>query len=96
MTETAWKRCGNILVVDDNPMNLRLSVEMLKNEGYSVWPAPNCKRALAVLEKRSIDLILLDIRMPDMYGYTVCEQIKSNKPTQDNPGDLHQRLERDL
>jgi len=85
MIESPDKKCGNILVVDDNPMNLRLLVEMLKNEGYSVWPAPNGKRALAVLEKHSMDLILLDIRMPDMDGYAVCEQIKSNNQTQDIP-----------
>jgi len=51
MMEEICKKCGNILVVDDNPMNIRLLTEMLKNEGYSVWPAPNGVRALAVLEK---------------------------------------------
>ncbi len=79
------QKYGNILVVDDNPVNIRLLVEMLKNEGYSVWPASNGVRALAVLQKHTIDLILLDIRMPDMDGYEVCEKIKSNKQTQDIP-----------
>jgi PAS domain S-box-containing protein len=85
MMEENCKKYGNILVVDDNPMNIRLLVEMLKNEGYSVWPAPNGVRALAVLEKHAIDLILLDVRMPEMDGYEVCEGIKSNKKTQDIP-----------
>lgn len=85
MTESNLKRCNNILVVDDNPMNIHLLVSMLKDEGYKVWPAPNGVRALAVLQKHSIDLILLDIRMPDMDGYAVCEQVKSNVLTRDIP-----------
>ncbi len=85
MMKEICEKCGNILVVDDNPMNIRLLTEMLKNEGYSVWPAPNGVRALAVLEKHAIDLILLDIKMPDMDGYQVCEKLKANKKTQSIP-----------
>jgi PAS domain S-box-containing protein len=81
MMEEICKKCGNILIVDDNPMNIRLLSEMLKNEGYNTWPAPNGVRALAVLEKHAIDLILLDIKMPDMDGYEVCEKLKSNIKT---------------
>ena len=85
MMKEICKKCGNILVVDDNPMNIRLLTEMLKNEGYNVWPAPSGVRALAVLEKHAIDLILLDIKMPDMDGYEVCEKLKLNKKTQGIP-----------
>jgi len=85
MTEKICNKCGNILIVDDNPLNIRLLAKMLKNEGYKTWPAPNGVRALAVLEKHLIDLILLDIKMPDMDGYEVCEKLKSNPQTQNIP-----------
>ena len=85
MINVICKNCGNILVVDDNPINIRLLTEMLKNEGYNVWPSPNGVRALAVLEKHAIDLILLDIKMPDMDGYEVCKKLKLNKKTQGIP-----------
>lgn len=85
MTESARKKGYHILVVDDNPMNIRLLVSMLEEEGYKVWPALNGVRALAVLEKHVVDLILLDIRMPEMNGYEVCRKIKSNKKTKQIP-----------
>jgi len=85
MMKEICNKYGSILVVDDNPLNIRLLAEMLKSEGYKVWPAPNGVRALAVLEKHPIDLILLDIKMPDMDGYEVCEKLKSNPQTQDIP-----------
>ncbi len=75
----------NILVVDDNPMNIRLLSTLLEEEHYKVRPAPNGIRALSVLEKHTIDLILLDIRMPEMDGYEVCQRIKSNSKTKDIP-----------
>jgi len=85
MTEAATKKGYNILVVDDNSMNIRLLVSMLEEEGYKIWPALNGVRALAVLEKHAIDLILLDIRMPGMDGYEVCKRIKSNIKTKNIP-----------
>ena len=85
MTEQVRNKGYNILVVDDNPMNIRLLISMLEEEGYQIWPAPNGVRALAVLEKHTIDLILLDIRMPEMNGYEVCKRIKSNKKIKDIP-----------
>jgi len=85
MKVASQKRGDNILVVDDNPLNIKLLISMLKIEGYKVWPAPNGKRALAVLEKHAIDLILLDIIMPGMDGYEVCKQLKSDERTKDIP-----------
>ncbi len=85
MTESAQRKDYNILVVDDNPTNIRLLVSLLEQEGYKTWPAPNGVRALAVLEKHAIDLILLDIRMPEMDGYEVCRRVKSNQKTKNIP-----------
>ncbi|MCP4690695.1 MAG: sigma-54-dependent Fis family transcriptional regulator [Desulfobacterales bacterium] len=75
----------NILVVDDKPMNMRLLVKMLNEEGYNVRGAPNGERALEELEKQTIHLILLDIRMPGMDGFSVCERIKANASTKNIP-----------
>ena len=85
MTEPARKEGYHILVVDDNPMNIRLLISMLEDEGYNVRPAPTGARALAVLEKHPVDLVLLDIRMPEMDGYEVCKRIKFQKETKHIP-----------
>jgi len=77
---------GNILVVDDTPANLRLLAEMLTDRGYTVRPVPNGKLALwGARGKTPPDLILLDIMMPDMDGYEVCQQLKADERTRDIP-----------
>jgi len=76
---------SKILVVDDVPENLRLLKSLLKNEGYDVRFAPNAKFALASLTRFVPDLILLDIMMPEMDGYALCEQLKKNPDTQKIP-----------
>ncbi len=79
------EKSGNILVVDDKPENLHLLLKMLSDWGYNVWPAQSGARALAVLQKHPIDLILLDIMMPDMDGYAVCKRIKADERTSGIP-----------
>ncbi|MBN1878442.1 MAG: response regulator [Anaerolineae bacterium] len=76
---------GNILVVDDTPANLRLLSGMLVEQGYKVRSAPNGKFALMGAKAAPPDLILLDINMPDMNGYQVCEQLKADPNTRDIP-----------
>jgi len=76
---------ANILVVDDTPENLHLLINILKKEGYLVRPAINGERALVSAEAEPPDLILLDIKMPDMTGYEVCEKLKANNKTSDIP-----------
>ncbi|MDJ1177414.1 response regulator [Roseofilum sp. BLCC_M91] len=76
---------SKILVIDDVPENLRLLKSLLKNEGYDVRFAPNAKFALASLTRFVPDLILLDIMMPEMDGYALCEQLKKNPDTQKIP-----------
>ncbi len=76
---------GSILVVDDTLAILRLLVDMLVNQGYDVRPAPNGALALRAAQSIPPDLILLDIKMPGMDGYTVCEKLKASPETQDIP-----------
>jgi len=59
--------------------------QMLAEQGYQVRPVPNGRLALAAVQARSPDLILLDIRMPDMDGYQVCEKLKADSHTADIP-----------
>ncbi|MBI9092091.1 MAG: response regulator [Desulfobacterium sp.] len=69
---------GDILVVDDTKENLSVLVETLGKEGYTVRPALSGKIALTAAQKQLPDLVLLDIIMPDMGGYQVCEAFKSD------------------
>jgi DNA-binding response OmpR family regulator len=69
---------GNIMIVDDNPHNLKLLEDMLRLQQYEVLSFPRGRLALAAAEQEPPDLILLDINMPEMNGYEVCERLKSN------------------
>ncbi|GAA6623922.1 response regulator [Scytonema sp. NUACC26] len=76
---------GNILVVDDTPDNLRLLSAMLTTQGYEVRKALNGKMALTACHMVLPDVILLDINMPGMDGYEVCQQLKLDERTYDIP-----------
>ncbi|MDZ4200354.1 MAG: response regulator, partial [Kiritimatiellia bacterium] len=75
----------DILVVDDTPANLRLLSDMLKGRGYRVRPVPSGKLALQAVQREPPDLILLDINMPEMNGYEVCERLKADEITRGIP-----------
>ena len=77
-------RPGRILIVDDRPAELELLRNALK-EGYTVHSAANGELALRLAESTPPDLILLDITMPGLDGYQVCQQLKSNESTRDIP-----------
>ena len=68
----------NILIVDDTPDNLRLLTKILETQGYLVRKALSGKMALQGIQRDPPDLILLDITMPDMNGYDVCQQLKAS------------------
>jgi sigma-B regulation protein RsbU (phosphoserine phosphatase) len=72
-------RTASILVVDDVSANLRVLTGMLKDRGYKVRPVPSGELALLAARKDPPDLILLDINMPEMNGYEVCQQLKSDE-----------------
>lgn len=76
---------GNILVVDDTPLNLRLLTIILDKQGYSTHSVSSGEAAIQFVEVRLPELILLDIMMPGMDGYKVCEKLKLNERTRDIP-----------
>lgn len=75
----------NILLVDDQPKNLRLLSDLLEEQGYEVQQAINGNIALQAIALSSPDIILLDIQMPELDGYQVCQKLKVNPETQDIP-----------
>jgi diguanylate cyclase (GGDEF)-like protein len=76
---------GNILIIDDNPENLRLLSRMLLRRGYEVRQALNGTIALRAIEIQRPDLVLLDIMMPQIDGYEVCKSLKNNPETAEIP-----------
>ncbi len=72
---------ADILIVDDTPANLRLLSTMMTKHGYSVRQAINGSMALTATQAMNPDLILLDINMPGLSGYQVCEALKSDPET---------------
>lgn len=74
-----------ILIVDDTPTNLRLLTQMLTQRGHGVRAATSGARALESARVNPPSLILLDIRMPEMNGYEVCETLKEDPRTIDIP-----------
>ncbi|MGR8929958.1 MAG: response regulator [Gammaproteobacteria bacterium] len=82
---TSVETQGNIVIVDDQPNNLRVLSGILQQAGYKVRPALDGQFALQSIKSSPPDLILLDIRMPDMDGYEVCRHLKSDETTKDIP-----------
>lgn len=75
----------DILVVDDTPDNIRFLSTMLLEQGYNVRKAINGKMALTAAKTVTPDLILLDINMPDLSGYEVCQHLKQDDRTRGVP-----------
>ncbi len=74
-----------VLVVDDEPDIVEFLEKTLRADGYLVLPAYDGIAALDMASTEKPDLIILDIMMPMMSGYEVCEQLKSNPATQQIP-----------
>ena len=74
-----------ILIVDDVSDNLRILYSALTEQGYQVRCAKNGYMALIGVQAAPPDLILLDIKMPDMNGYEVCQKLKATDRTRDIP-----------
>ena len=70
-----------ILIVEDNPMNMELTLDLLEFHGYDVIQAEDGIKALERLAESKFDLILLDMQLPKMDGLEVLERIKKNPAT---------------
>jgi DNA-binding response OmpR family regulator len=67
-----------IFIIDDQPSVIRLASDLLDENGYSVESATNPIKGLEAIQRNPPDLILLDVRMPQMDGFEVCRKIKSD------------------
>jgi len=74
-----------ILVVDDTTENLDLMARVLSRKGFHISLAESGKQAIQMIEEQCPDLILMDVCMPEMDGYEVCEELKQNPLTKDIP-----------
>lgn len=74
-----------ILYVEDNPDNRLLVRRLLQASGYTILEAENASQTMLVLKDNTPDLILMDINMPDMDGYTLTNKLKSNPITSGIP-----------
>jgi putative two-component system response regulator len=70
-----------ILIVDDDPLKMKMIEAMLASEKYSIYKAENGDIALSIISRIEFDLIFLDIMMPVMNGYEVCRRLKNNRET---------------
>lgn len=74
-----------ILIVDDTNVNILKADFILKNEGYTTLKATSGMSCLKVLKTNHVDLVLLDIEMPDMNGFETLDEIRKNPATKDIP-----------
>jgi CheY-like chemotaxis protein len=72
-----------ILIVDDHPTNLKLARLLFAGEGYDVWTAACAREALAVIQERQPELILMDLLLPDTDGLELTRQLKADPATKD-------------
>ena len=81
------KAIGNLLIVEDD-LSARQTMEaFLTREGYEVRCAPNGQTALMFAQEDPPELVLLDIRLPDMDGFEVCRRLKEGLPRCETEGD---------
>ena len=76
---------STILVVDDNPVNRRLLESIIRKAGYQVVTAVDGKEAMTMVKQAPVDLILLDIIMPEMDGLSVCKCLQNDRQTSTIP-----------
>jgi len=75
---------GSVLIVDDTRLNIEILQRLLRSD-YTVHTAANGFEALQIVKLEKIDLILLDVNMPEMDGYETCAQLKSDPATENIP-----------
>jgi len=83
--ETEIKNKARILIVDDEPINIMIAERILQKNGYETISVNHGNDALEILQTKPVDLILLDIMMPDINGFEVCGKLMQNGKTKDIP-----------
>jgi signal transduction histidine kinase len=83
--ETPIPVTGNLLIIDDKPANLRLLTDMLTKRGHMVRPVPSGELGLRAAHVERPDLVLLDIKMPEMDGFEVCRRFKKTASLKNVP-----------
>lgn len=76
---------ARILIVDDNPINLKLACDVLEMEGFNIERATRAEQVKAVIERIELDLILMDIELPGTDGLTLTRQLKADPATRSIP-----------
>ncbi|TNF52976.1 response regulator [bacterium] len=71
---------GNVLVVDDEPVVLKSCERILTSEGYSVKTASNGQDAIDILQKEDYDLVITDLKMPEVDGIDLIKWVRGSKP----------------
>ena len=74
-----------ILIVEDDPKSMKLTNDLLKISGYATIQATDGKQGVELAKSAKPDLILMDIMMPNMDGYTACREIKADQSTRNTP-----------
>lgn len=69
---------SNVLYIEDNPDNMMLVKRALESRGYTLLEAPNGLKGVEVAEREEVDLILLDINLPDIDGYEVARRVRAS------------------
>ncbi len=85
MTDPETPPTGRILIADDNQQNRELLEAYLADEGHDILMAADGRETLDKTQQEQPDLVLLDIMMPKLSGYEVCQQIKQDPQTRDIP-----------
>ncbi|MGH8527551.1 MAG: response regulator, partial [Gammaproteobacteria bacterium] len=83
--EIAAHLSGHLMVVDDDEVHCDLLSRRLRHCGYQVSMAEDGRRALELIKTQPVDLVLLDVLMPEMDGFTTCERLKAHPGTRDIP-----------
>ncbi len=81
--QAAASRC--VLIVEDNPLNMKLFAAMISAQGYDVLQAANGAQALDVARRRHPDLIVMDLQLPDISGLQVTQELKAAVDTREIP-----------
>ena len=79
------RRPGNILIVDDDPTLLDMVQVFLTDEGYKTSTCDNGTEALERIASGGLDLVILDLKLPDVDGYEICKKVRQDPDTEDLP-----------